>query len=92
MAGVYHGSKVFQDGALELLNLLRILGEGFRHLCMYRCQVKQFFFKHHIMWPLLVIGVEHSMMQNNGCSVGYYSYIRSSYISCYSDSIKFYFV
>ncbi|OAE33753.1 hypothetical protein AXG93_1264s1010 [Marchantia polymorpha subsp. ruderalis] len=38
VAGVYHGSKVFQDGALELLNLLRILGEGFRHLCMYRCQ------------------------------------------------------
>ncbi|KAL2633353.1 hypothetical protein R1flu_004832 [Riccia fluitans] len=37
-AGAYQLSKVCQDGALELLNLLRILGEGFRHLCMYRCQ------------------------------------------------------
>ncbi|KAL3694343.1 hypothetical protein R1sor_007994 [Riccia sorocarpa] len=36
--GAYHGSKGSQEGALELLNLLRILGEGFRHLCMYRCQ------------------------------------------------------
>lgn len=26
-------------GALELLGLLRILGEGYRLSCMYRCQV-----------------------------------------------------
>lgn len=37
-ASGYPFSRV-SDGALELLNLLRILGEGFRYLCMYRCQV-----------------------------------------------------
>ncbi|CAM6127393.1 unnamed protein product [Calypogeia fissa] len=35
--GAYHFSRV-SEGTLELLNLLRILGEGFRHLSMYRCQ------------------------------------------------------
>eukprot|EP00250_Pteridium_aquilinum_P028141 c36647_g1_i1 orf=92-2434(+) len=30
--------KRSMEGALELLSLLRLLGEAYRHLCMYRCQ------------------------------------------------------
>ena len=32
--------KRSMEGALELLGLLRLLGEAYRHLCMYRCQVR----------------------------------------------------
>ena len=34
--------KKSMEGALELLGLLRLLGEAYRHLCMYRCQVRVF--------------------------------------------------
>lgn len=30
--------KRSMEGAMELLSLLRLLGEAYRHLCMYRCQ------------------------------------------------------
>lgn len=35
---VISGSKVI-SGASEILTLLRVLGEGFRLACLYRCQV-----------------------------------------------------
>ncbi|KAH8963977.1 hypothetical protein BDL97_04G039700 [Sphagnum fallax] len=35
--GASRGSRA-AEGAMELFSLLRILGEGFRHLCMFRCQ------------------------------------------------------
>lgn len=37
--GASRGSRA-AEGAMELFSLLRILGEGFRHLCMFRCQVR----------------------------------------------------
>lgn len=44
--------KRSMEGALELLSLLRLLGEAYRHLCMYRCLVS----KAHVN-PLLALFV-----------------------------------
>eukprot|EP00249_Psilotum_nudum_P000982 c13222_g1_i1 orf=51-2417(+) len=62
VSGVTSRGKRTVEGAIELLSLLRTLGEGFRHLCMYRCQeALQAFMKlpqHHYAtgWVLCQVG------------------------------------
>jgi anaphase-promoting complex subunit 3 len=39
VGGVIASPSCILSGALEILGLLRTLGEGYRLSCMYRCQV-----------------------------------------------------
>lgn len=61
------GSRV-AEGSLELLGLLRVLGEAFRHCCMHRCkEALQVFCKlpHHQYatgWVLCQVGKTHFEM------------------------------
>eukprot|EP01018_Ginkgo_biloba_P011586 Gb_21601 [translate_table: standard] len=68
LAGVMtRGSRV-AEGALELLGLLRILGEAFRHFCMHRCkEALQSFSKlphqqYATGWVLCQVGKAHFEM------------------------------
>jgi hypothetical protein len=38
-SGLIGRSSRVAEGSLELLGLLRVLGEAFRHCCMHRCKV-----------------------------------------------------
>ncbi|XP_050373541.1 cell division cycle protein 27 homolog B isoform X2 [Argentina anserina] len=63
--GIMNASKVM-SGASELLNLLRILGEGYRLSCMYKCQdaldafLKLSYKHYNTSWVLCQVGKAYS--------------------------------
>lgn len=75
-------ARCVSRGALELFSLLRILGEGYRHLCMLRChEAVQSFSKlpqQHFAtaWVLCQVGRAYSEMVNYPEAERVYSWAR----------------
>ncbi|KAH7278300.1 hypothetical protein KP509_38G034900 [Ceratopteris richardii] len=70
------------EGALEILSLLRLLGEAYKHLCMYRCQeALQAFSKlsqqqYATGWVLIQVGKAYFEMVNYPEAVRAFSWAR----------------